>query len=96
MLEKDKENSDSKLLAKSGRIFVGKVISDKMEKTVVVKVNRTFRHPFFNKPITRSKKYKVHDESSKAKVGDLIEFAECRPISKTKHMLLSRIIRSDV
>jgi small subunit ribosomal protein S17 len=75
-----------------GRMLVGTVISDKMEKTVVVKVARTFAHPLYGKVISRHKKYKVHDETKQAHVGDQVEIKECRPLSKDKHMILSRII----
>ena len=75
------------------RVLVGKVISDKMEKTVVIKINRTFKHPIFGKTITRAKKYKAHDEKNEAKIGDWVEIVESRPLSKTKHMILNRIVR---
>jgi small subunit ribosomal protein S17 len=74
--------------------LVGEVISDKMDKTVVVKMERTFRHPLLGKTMRRSKKYKVHDEQNAAKTGDLVEFYEGRPVSKTKYMYLSRVISS--
>ncbi len=74
------------------RVLVGEVVSDKMEKTIVVEVERTFKHPQYGKVIRRSKKYKVHDEENVAKIGDKVEIAECRPLSKTKHMVLSRVI----
>lgn len=74
--------------------FVGKVISDKMEKTVVVEITRTFRHPRVHKILRKTKKYKVHDEQKLAKTGDIIEFYEGRPVSKTKYMYLSRIVKS--
>ncbi len=72
--------------------LVGEVISDKMEKTVVVKVIRVFKHAEFGKVLKASKNYKVHDPYREARVGDVIEVQECRPISKTKHMKLSKII----
>lgn len=72
--------------------LVGKVVSDAMDKTVVVKTERTFMHPQFHKTICIQKKYKVHDEQETAKVGDIIEFYEGRPVSKTKYMYLSRVI----
>ena len=75
-----------------GRVFVGEVVSDKMEKTVVVKVVRTLKHPIFGKIVRRHNKFKVHDEQSVAKIGDRVEFVECRPLSKTKHMTLVRVL----
>jgi small subunit ribosomal protein S17 len=79
-------------ITSKGRVFVGKVVSDKMDKTIVVKVTRTFKFPLLNKIVTRAKKYKVHDEREEANVGDMVEFKECRPISKTKSMVLNRVI----
>jgi small subunit ribosomal protein S17 len=74
--------------------FVGKVVSDKMDKTVVAEITRTFKHPRFHKILRKTKKYKVHDEQGLAKIGDVIEFYEGRPVSKTKYMYLSRIVKS--
>lgn len=74
-------------------VISGEVVSSKMQKTVVVKVTRRFRHSVFGKTVQKYKNYKVHDESESAKVGDLVEISECRPLSKTKHMVLSRIVR---
>ena len=74
------------------RIFTGEVVSDKMEKTVVVKVVRTYTHRVFGKVLKRAKKYKVHDAERKAKVGDTVEFYEGRPIAKTKFMYLARVV----
>lgn len=74
------------------RQLVGEVVSDKMDKTVVIRVVRTFKHPLYGKVIKRAKKYKVHDEENVAKIGDVIEAVECRPLSKTKHMILKRIV----
>jgi small subunit ribosomal protein S17 len=76
------------------RLIEGEVVSDKMEKSVVIKVSRRFKHPLIGKTIIRSKKYKVHDENNVAKLGDWVEVAECRPISKTKYMRLLRVIKS--
>ena len=73
----------------------GVVVSSSMEKTIVVKVQRRFRHPFFGKTISCSKKYKVHDESGSAQNGDMVEIIECRPISKTKHMRIYRITKRE-
>ena len=74
--------------------LIGKVVSDKMDKTVVVRVDRTFMHPHFKKVMKALKKYKVHDENGSAKVGDIVEFYEARPISKTKYMYLNRVVKS--
>ena len=66
------------------RIMQGVVVSDKMEKTVVVEVERRVTHPLYKKIVRRSKKYVAHDESNALKTGDLVRIRECRPISKRK------------
>jgi small subunit ribosomal protein S17 len=66
------------------RIMQGTVVSDKMEKTVVVEVERRVTHPLYKKIVRRSKKYVAHDESNTLKIGDLVRIRECRPISKRK------------
>jgi len=78
------------------QLYVGKVLSDKMDKTIVVKTVRTFKHPQFHKILRTSKKYKVHDEQGLAKVGDIVEFVEGRPLSKTKYMYLARVVKKTV
>ncbi|MFH1831343.1 MAG: 30S ribosomal protein S17 [bacterium] len=74
------------------QVLVGEVVSDRMDKTVVVKVMRTFKHPLYGKTVRMFKKYKAHDEKNACKIGDEVEIAECRPLSKTKHMILNRIL----
>ncbi len=66
------------------RILQGTVVSDKSDKTVVVKVERRFAHPMFKKTVRRSKKYKAHDENNTVKTGDTVSIQECAPISKDK------------
>jgi len=73
---------------------VGVVVSDKMEKTVVVKVDRLVKHSVYNKYIKRSVKYKVHDEQNSSKTGDRVQIIECRPMSKDKCWSLKQIIES--
>lgn len=75
------------------RLYTGEVVSDKMDKTIVVKIERTFKHAVFHKTVRRFKKFKVHDENGQAKVGDVVEFYEGRPLSKTKFMYLERVIK---
>ena len=72
------------------RILQGKVVSDKNDKTVVVKVERRFNHPLFKKVVRRSKNYKAHDENNVKKVGDLVSIQESKPISKDKCWDLSQ------
>ncbi len=74
------------------KMYVGVVVSDKMEKTVVVECQRAFKHEKFQKIVKTVKKYKVHDEESRAKSGDTVEFYEGAPKSKTKYMYLHRIV----
>ena len=66
------------------RILQGEVVNNKNNKTIVVKVQRKFRHPFYGKVISRSKKYHVHDEKNKHKIGDMVRIIESKPISKLK------------
>jgi small subunit ribosomal protein S17 len=66
------------------RVLLGTVISDATDKTVVVRVERRFRHPLYKKFIRKSKKYAVHDPENRCKLGDRVRIRECRPISKTK------------
>lgn len=66
------------------RVLQGIVVSDGMDKSIVVKVERKFMHPLYKKYIRRSKKYMAHDEDNSAKVGDRVSIRECRPLSKRK------------
>jgi small subunit ribosomal protein S17 len=70
----------------------GTVVSNKMDKTAVVAVTTQFKHPLYKKTIKRTKKFKVHDENNELQVGDFVEIAETRPISKEKCWRLVRII----
>jgi len=78
---------------KKVRSQVGTVVSDKMDKTIVVETTRMFTHPRFHKIVRKAKKYKVHDENEQAKIGDTVEFYEGKPLSKTKYMYLSRVVK---
>jgi len=66
------------------RQLAGRVVSDKMKKTVTVMVERRVKHPLYGKYMTRSRKYHAHDEAAECKQGDLVLIEECRPISRTK------------
>lgn len=79
--------------ASKDRFFEGEVVSDKMDKTITVKVYRTLKHPLIGKTIKRFKKYKAHDEENSANIGDWVKIAECRPLSKDKHAKLVQILR---
>jgi len=76
------------------RTLIGKVLSDKMEKTVTVLVERRVKHPLYGKIVMRSNKYHAHDESNQAKEGDMVEIQEGRPISKTKSWTLTRVVQT--
>lgn len=78
------------------RTLVGRVVSDKMEKTVTVLIERRVKHPIYDKIIVRSSKYHVHNNDNTAKVGDLVEIQECRPLSKTKAWAVSRLLEKAV
>ena len=71
---------------------VGEVVSNKMQKTIVVKVERRFRHPQFKKVVTSFHKLYAHDETNVAKIGDLVEIAACRPLSRLKRWRLVRVV----
>jgi len=78
---------------KNTRVLVGRVVSDKMQKTVTVLVERRVRDPLMGKIVTRSKKYHAHSAEGGAKEGDLVEISECKPISKTKAWTVTRLIQ---
>ena len=70
----------------------GVVVSDKMDKTVVVSVVEKYKHPLYKKTVTRTKRFKAHDESNECGVGDRVEIIETRPISKDKCWRVNRIV----
>lgn len=78
------------------RGLVGSVVSDKMAKTIVVKVDRQVRHGLYEKYLTRSRRFKAHDETNEAKMGDVVEIIECRPISRDKRWALKKVIRRSI
>ena len=78
------------------RALVGTVVSDKMEKTIVVQVDRVSRHPLYGKVMKSHKKYKAHDETNDARIGDVVQIRECRPISKDKTFYVETILERAV
>ena len=86
------EATEAPATAKNQRKLVGRVVSNKMQKTVVVKIERRVRDTMMGKIITRSKKYHAHTETNEFKEGDLVEIAECRPISRTKAWRVTRLV----
>ena len=77
---------------KNTRTLVGRVVSDKRDKTVTVLIERRAAHELYGKIVARSRKYHAHDEKGEYKMGDLVEIAEGRPISKTKAWTVTRLI----
>lgn len=74
------------------RTLTGKVVSDKMNKTITVLVERKVKHPLYGKIMVRTKKYHAHDESNQYHPGDLVIIEECRPLSKTKAWRVAKLV----
>jgi len=74
------------------RSETGRVVSDKMDKTVTVLVERRVKHPIYGKVVTRSRKYAAHDETNDCHTGDLVQIEECRPISRNKSWRVTRVV----
>ena len=78
------------------KVLRGTVVSDKMDKTIVVEINTTKSHPLYGRHVKYSKKFKAHDENNEAKVGDIVEIMETRPLSKDKYFRLVKIVTKAV
>jgi len=78
------------------RTLVGRVVSDKMDRTVTVLIERRVKHPMYDKIIVRSSKYHAHNDNNEAKSGDLVQIEECRPLSKTKSWVVSKLLEKSV
>ena len=76
------------------RIQTGSVVSDKMHKSAVVLIERRVKHPVYGKFMKKSTKLHIHDENNECGVGDTVQISECRPISKTKSWVLTRVVES--
>lgn len=74
------------------RILQGEVVSDKMEKTIVVQVSRRYRHPRYRKYVNEQVRYKAHDERNEAKIGDKVRIVESRPLSRDKRWRLASVV----
>ncbi|MCZ6474524.1 MAG: 30S ribosomal protein S17 [SAR324 cluster bacterium] len=83
------EQPEKRKLRKSRQ---GVIVSDKLDRSIVVRVDRTMRHPLYKKVIRRSKKYMAHDQENSGKVGDLVRIMECRPISRRKRWRLVEVM----
>ncbi len=81
---------------KLARTLVGRVVSNKMDKTVTVKVERRVKHPVYGKYVVRTTKYHAHDEGNQVNEGDVVEIAETRPLSKTKTWRVTRVLQQAV
>jgi small subunit ribosomal protein S17 len=82
--------------SKLARTLVGRVVSNKMDKTVTVQVERRVKHPVYGKYVVRTTKYHAHDETNQVNEGDLVEIAETRPLSKTKTWTVKRVVQQVV
>ena len=78
--------------AKNKRQLTGRVVSDKMQKTVTVQVERRVKHPLYGKVVTRSSRFHAHDAASECKAGDLVLIEECRPLARTKSWRVIRLV----
>jgi len=76
---------------KTARLVTGKVVSDKMDKTITVLIERRVKHPLYGKYLSKSSKLKAHDEENTCKIGDTVTIAESRPLSKTKSWALVKV-----
>ena len=82
----------SEQIEKVRRALVGRVVSDKMQNTVTVLVERRVKHELYGKIVARSRKYHAHDENNEYKLGDVVEISEGRPVSKTKAWYVTRLV----
>ncbi len=83
---------ETKEKRKLRKIRVGTVVSDKMQKTVVVQIERVVKHPVYKRYVRRRKRFKVHDENNQCRVGDVVSFMETRPLSKGKRWRFVEVI----
>jgi small subunit ribosomal protein S17 len=86
-----KDEKEGGRLERHRRVLVGQVVSDKMDKTIVVQVMRRYRHPQYRKYVTERVKYKAHDERNEARVGDTVRIVESRPLSRDKRWRLQAV-----
>ena len=78
------------------KVLRGKVVSDKMDKTITVEISTSRSHPLYSKRIKYSKKFKAHDENNEAKMGDIVEIMETRPLSKDKRFRLIKVVEKAI
>ena len=87
---------ESQAKEKNTRTLVGRVVSDKRSKTITVLIERRTKHELYGKIVARSSKYHAHDEKGEYKLGDVVEIAETRPISKTKSWVVTRLVQKAI
>jgi len=88
--EKEVTSRQSSEQENKGKVLSGVVVSDKMDKTVVVEIQRYYKHPKYGKFVKSKKKYKAHDEANEMKIGDKVDIIETRPISKDKRFIIKK------
>ena len=88
--------SETSNLQRRKKVLSGTVVSDKMEKTATILVERTFQHSLYKRTVRKTKKYKIHDENNDCKVGDRVRLIECKPISKDKNWRLLEVVERAV
>jgi small subunit ribosomal protein S17 len=84
------------MVGRQKKVLLGEVVSDRMQKTITVRVERRFRHPIYERVVKRSKKFHAHDEHNQCQLGDYVRIIETRPLSKTKRWRLLEIVRRRV
>jgi small subunit ribosomal protein S17 len=89
----DMAMEEAKVERKPRKVRVGTVVSNKMQKTVVVQIERLVKHPVYKRYVRRRKRFKVHDEKNECQIGDLISFMDTRPLSKDKRWRLVEIVQ---
>lgn len=93
MSETQQANSEEQATSRQ-RLLVGRVVSDRMDKTIVVRIERRTKHPLYGKYIRRSTKLKAHDPDNKCRVDDIVEIGEDKPVSRNKAWSLNRVVES--
>ncbi|NIA11736.1 MAG: 30S ribosomal protein S17 [Nitrospiraceae bacterium] len=88
--------ADTEKVTRHKKILIGTVLSDKMDKTVVVQVKRLFMHPRYKKYVRKNATYKAHDEMNQCRIGDKVQIIESRPISKDKCWRVSKVVEKAV
>ena len=93
MTETQEQTTD---VTRQRRVVTGIVVSDKMQKTIVVQVQRRFKHPRYRKYVSERVRYKAHDETNEAKVGDTVKIVSCRPLSRDNRWILQSVVEKAI